>query len=325
MSLPAELRKRLRLPAMVAPMFLVSGVELAIASCAAGLVGSLTRNHCRSEEAFEEELVAVKAALADALEQDPGRLVGPLAANISIGMDPYARSRAIDACRRHGVDIVVTAGGDPASVAAEVNAWGGRIFHDVTSLKFAEKAIAAGVDGLIAIGAGGGGHSGTMSHLALIPQIRSLFDGTIVMAGAVANGAAIRTAEILGADLAYLGTRFIATREAMAPDEYKALLVSTSPADLVYTAEINGVPAMWSKESMRRLGLDPENLPVRQGRGTGHLPAHVKPWKNLWSAGQGIGLIRDIPSVAELADRLATEYQAACAVPPFGAGAGGGS
>lgn len=323
MALPAELRERLRLPAMVAPMFLVSGVELAIASCKAGLVGSLTRNHCRSDEEFEGQLRAVNAALAEGRGRDPALLIGPLAANVSIGMAPETRSRAIDACRRHSVDILVTAGGDPGQVVAEVHAWSGRIFHDVTSLRFAEKAIAAGVDGLIAIGAGGGGHSGTMSHLALIPQIRSMFDGTIVMAGAVACGAAIRAAEILGADLAYLGTRFIATREAMAPDDYKALLVSTSPGDLVYTDQINGVPAMWSKESMRRLGLDPENLPAREGRGTAHLPAHVRPWKNLWSAGQGIGLIRDIPSVADLADRLAAEYRTACAVPPFGGEVGG--
>jgi nitronate monooxygenase len=318
MSLPADLRKRLRLPAMVAPMFLVSGVELAIASCRAGLVGSLTRNHCRSDEAFEMQLVAVTAALAETRAEESAGLIGPLAANVSIGMDPAARSRAIDACRRHGVDIIVTAGGDPGAVAAEVQAWGGLLFHDVTTLRFAEKAIAAGVDGLIAIGAGGGGHSGTISHLALVPQIRSLFDGTIVMAGAIASGAAIRAAEILGADLAYLGTRFIATQEAAAPDEYKALLVAGAPSDLVYTAEINGIPAMWSRDSMRRLGLDPENLPTPQGRGSGHLPGHVKPWKNLWSAGQGIGLIHDIPSVAELADRLFDEYQTACALPVFG-------
>lgn len=317
MTLPDGFRERMTLPAMVAPMFLVSGIDLAIAACKAGLIGSLTRNHCRDNEEFEAQLSAVNAALANIREREPERRVGPLAANVSIGMAADARASALDACRRHGVDLVVTAGGDPTSVATMVHDWGGRLFHDVTSLRFAEKAIAAGVDGVVAIGAGGGGHSGTISHLALVPQIRSMFSGTIVMAGAIANGAGIRAAEVLGADLAYLGTRFIATRESMAPDAYKAMLVSGSPADLFYTAAVNGLPAMWLVDSMREQGLDPANLPAPQGHGSSHLPPEVKPWKTLWSAGQGIGLIHDIPSVADLAARLREEYQAALVIPAF--------
>jgi nitronate monooxygenase len=200
---------------------------------------------------------------------------------------------------------------------AEVHAWGGLVFHDVTSLRFARKAIDAGVDGLIVIGAGGGGHSGAVSHLALVPEIRRIFDGTIVMAGAVADGAGIRVAEILGADLAYLGTRFIATRESLVPDEYKAMLVSQTSGDVLYTAAVNGLPAMWLKESLRRSGLDPDDLPSPSGRGTSHLPSGVKPWKTLWSAGQGIALIDDVPSVADLVDRLEREYRAACAIPAW--------
>lgn len=295
-------------------MFLVSGTELVIESRKAGLIGTLTRNHCRSQEEFDAQLVTVRNAIAAVQEAEPNRIIGPLGANVSIGMSPRLRSEALQACRRHGVDVIVTAGGDPRTVAAEVHDWGGRIFHDVTSVRFAEKALMAGVDGLIAIGAGGGGHSGTLSPLTLIPQLRALFDGVIVMAGGVASGGGIRAAEVLGADLSYLGTRFIATQESMAPEEYKALLVSQMPADLIYTAGINGVPAMWIKESMRRLGLDPDNLPRATGHNTEHLPAHVKPWKNLWSAGQGIGLIHDIPRVAELVRRLQDQYQAACAV-----------
>ena len=317
MALSPGFRDRLRLPAIVAPMFLVSGVELVIESCKAGMVGTLTRNHCRSDEEFENQLATVCDALAKVRDTHVGAKIGPLAANISIGMAAESRAAAVAACRRSNVDLIITAGGDPAPMAAEVHAAGARIFHDVTSLRFAEKAIAAGVDGVIAIGAGGGGHSGTLSHLALVPQIRAMFDGTIVMAGAVATGAAIRAAEILGADLAYLGTRFIATKESMAPQEYKELLVSQSSADLIYTPAINGVPAMWMNESLRRLGLDPANLPLPTGRGTEHLPSHVKPWKNLWSAGQGVGFIDEIPSVAELAAQLVEEYIAACAVPPF--------
>lgn len=321
MSLPAALRNRLVLPAMAAPMFLVSGVDLAIACCAAGVIGSLTRNHCRDEAEFDAQLGAVKDALDRLRENGSGRPIGPLAANVSVGMEPAARSAALAACRRHGVDVVVTAGGDPGGVVAEATDGGALLFHDVTSLRFAEKAIAAGVDGVVAIGAGGGGHSGAISHLALVPQIRAIFAGTIVMAGAVANGAAIRAAEVLGADLAYLGTRFIATREAMAPEAYKAMLVADGSADLVYTPAINGVPAMWLASSLRAQGLDPANLPHGAGRGSGHLPPHVKPWLNLWSAGQGIGLIEDVPPVAELVERLVAEYRAAAAIPPFGEGA----
>jgi len=320
MTLPAEFREKLVLPAMVAPMFLVSGVDLAIAACKAGLVGSLTRNHCRDDAEFEAQLAAVNAALEQARAEGAAR-VGPLAANISIGMAADRRAAALDACRRHGIDVVVTASGNPAEVAAMVHDWGGRIFHDVTSLRFAEKAIAADVDGIIAIGAGGGGHSGTVSHLALVPQIRAMFDGTIVMAGAIASGAAIRAAEILGADLAYLGTRFIATRESMAPEAYKAMLVAGSPADLVYTAAVNGLPAMWMVESLRQNGLDAAHLPTPSGHNSDHLPAGAKPWKTVWSAGQGIGLIDDIPSVAELVARLREQYRAAAAIAPFDDGA----
>lgn len=322
MALPDEIRTRLTLPAMVAPMFLVTGVDLVIESCKAGLIGTLTRNHCRDDAEFEAQLTMITDALKRAGEADPGRIIGPLAANVSVGMEGAARAAAIDTCRRYDVDIVVTAGGDPTPVAQAVHDWGGQIFHDVTSIRFAEKAIEGGVDGVVAIGAGGGGHSGTVSHLALIPQIRAMFDGAIVMAGAVSTGAAIRAAEVLGADLAYLGTRFIASQEALAPDEYKALLVSGMPADLIYTGAINGVPAMWLKESMRRVGLDPDNLPTPIGRGREHLPPEVKPWSNLWSAGQGIGMINDIPPVAELVERLRAGYAAACSIPPFHSAAG---
>ena len=292
MALPQSIRDSLALPAMVAPMFLVSGPALVVASCRAGLLGTLTRNHCRSHEEFEAQLAAVRTGLERVRHDAPAGVVGPVAANVSIGMERESRSAALAACGRHGVVIVVTAGGDPRDVVAEVHDWGGLVFHDVTSIRFADKALAAGVDGVIAIGAGGGGHSGRLSHLTLVPQIRAMFDGVIVMAGAVANGAAIRAAEVLGADLAYLGTRFIATQESAAPDAYKAMLVASGADELTYTDAINGVPAMWLDASLREHGLDPANLPRPAGRGTAHLPDHVKPWRNLWSGGQGVGLIR---------------------------------
>ena len=201
-------------------------------------------------------------------------------------------------CKRYGASIVITSVGDPTATAPLVREAGLLHFHDATSMRFAEKAIAAQVNGIVAIGAGGGGHSGTVSHLALVPQIRAMFHGTVVLAGAVSNGAAIRAAEILGADLAYLGTRFIATRESLAPDAYKAMLVEGTSADVLYTRAINGVPASWLKASISAVGLDPEKLPQPKDRGTEHLPSGIKPWRDVWSAGQGIGLIHDIPTVA---------------------------
>lgn len=315
MALPPDLRTRLTLPAVAAPMFLCSGVELAIAVCKTGLIGSLTRNHCRDLEELEVQLKAVHEALAEFRDLHPGHKVGPLAVNISptFGADEFRAH--LRACRRYGADIVITSVGDPTANAPLIHDAGLLHFHDATTLRFAEKAVAAGVDGVVAIGAGGGGHSGQISHLAFIPQIRAMFDGVVAMAGAVTTGAAIRAAELLGADLAYMGTRFIATREASAPDAYKAMLVEGAAADVTYTTGVNGLPAMWLKASIRSVGLDPDTLPRLDKRGTDHLPAEVKPWRDIWSAGQGIGLIHDLPEVAELVRRLQVEYVAACTAP----------
>ncbi|RYF71036.1 MAG: nitronate monooxygenase [Comamonadaceae bacterium] len=315
MSLLAEIRNNLVLPAIGAPMFLCSGVDLVAETRKAGLVGSLTSNNCRDGAELEWQLRTVNERVDASRRKHPDRRIGPLAVNLALHHGPEQMREYSELCRRHGVRIVITSVGDPGAMVEFVHDWGGLVFHDCTTLRFAEKAVAAGVDGIIAIGAGGGGHSGTISHLALVPQIRAMFDGTIVMAGAIGTGAAIRAAEVLGADLAYLGTRLIATRESTAPTEYKQLLVSQQPRDLMYTPAINGVPANWMMESMRRNGLDPLRLTQPTQRGTGHLPDHVKPWKTLWSAGQGIGLIDDVPSVAELVGRLRQEYVAACELP----------
>lgn len=315
MALAHDIRERLTLPAVVAPMFLCSGVDLAVAACKAGIVGSLTRNHCRDLVELEEQLNAVTAQLARFAERYPARKIGPLAVNISPTFGDDEMRAHVDVCRRYGVRMIITSVGDPTRNAPIIHDAGILHFHDATTLRFAEKAIAAGVDGIIAIGAGGGGHAGTISHLALIPQIRQMFDGTLVLAGAVSTGAVIRAAEILGADLAYLGTRFIATQEAMAPPAYKEMLVNGAAADVIYTRGVNGLPASWLKESIRAVGMDPDNLPIPAGRSTEHLPEGITPWRDVWSGGQGIQLIHDIPSVAELVERLQFEYLAACAIP----------
>lgn len=321
MALASHLREQLTLPVVAAPMFLCSGVELAAEACKAGIMGSLTRNHCRDLAEFASQLQGVAERIARFAELHPERKIGPLAANISTQITGDAMRAHLALCKQHGVRVIITSVGDPTTTAPLVREAGLLHYHDATNLRFAEKAIAAGVDGIIAIGAGGGGHSGTISHLAFIPQLRAMFDGTIVLAGAVSNGAAIRAAEILGADLVYMGTRFIATRESIAPDPYKSMLVSGSSADVVYTDAINGVHAMWLKASIQACGIDLATLPRPQRRSTEHLPPGAKPWTTLWSAGQGIGLIDDIPSVAELVTRLQAEYVAACQVPDMAAAA----
>ena len=315
MALAQELRDRLTLPAVAAPMFLCSGVELAAAACNAGIMGSLTRNHCRDVEEFAAQLKAVAERVDRFRDLNPGRKSGPLAVNISTHIEGDEMRAHLALCRRYGARVMITSVGDPTSTVPLVKEAGLIHFHDATSLRFAEKAIAAGVDGIVAIGAGGGGHSGTISHLAFIPQVRAMFDGTVVLAGAVSTGATIRAAEILGADLAYMGTRFIATREASAPDEYKAMLLEGTAADVIYTDAINGMHAMWLKASIKSVGIDLATLPKPLKRGADHLPPGAKPWKTLWSAGQGIGLINDIPAVAELVRRLQAEYVAACSLP----------
>jgi nitronate monooxygenase len=213
----------------------------------------------------------------------------------------------LETCRRHRVPLVITVNGDPTPVIPEVHAWGGLLFHDVTTLHHARKAAAAGVDGLIVICGGGGGHSGVLNPFAFVPQVREFFDGVIVLAGGIATGGAVFAAQALGADLCYMGTRFIATEESMAPDEYKAMLVSSQSHELSYTpAFTRGTPAMMLHASLRKHGFDPSNLPHPS-----EAPADVKPWRDLWAAGQSVGVIRDVPRVAELAERLRAEYRQA--------------
>ncbi len=315
MSLPDRWAERLRLPIICAPMYCVSNPELVIAARNAGIIGALPRANAPTFDVFENWLSRIDSASRQLGERKPP----PLAVNLSTRLEPQEMERHLAACRRHGVELIISAKGDPTTLIKRARDHGLHVFSDAVTLRFAEKAISAGASGVIAIGSGGGGHSGTINHLTLVAAIRRGFSGTIVMAGAIANGAAVRAAEILGADAAYLGTRFIATNESGAPDEYKQMLVAAKANDLLYTSNINGVHANWLKPSLRSHGLDPEALPARipGERGFGHLPAAVTPWSNLWSAGQGVEQIDDIQPVGTLVARLEREYRQACELPPF--------
>lgn len=297
-------------------MFLISTPALVVAARVAGFVGTFPRQNVRDRAEFADWLSRIADETAR-WEETHGSVAGPLAVNIPTALPQDEMAADIDLCARFGVDIVITSVGKPDVITQVAHDAGLLVHHDATSMAFAGKAIDAGVDGLNCIGTGGGGHSGTMSHLAFIPRIRAMFDGTIAMAGAVATGSAVRAAEVLGADLAFIGTRFAATAESGADPLQKAWLVEADAQRLQYSAKVNGVAANWMLDSLDRHGIDLASLAEPRERGHDHLPAGVRPWRDLWSAGQSIELINDVPSVAELAQRLVLEYAAACETPPW--------
>src|SRR5690606_22355821 len=279
MSLPEHIARRLSIPAVCAPMFLISNPALLIAACRAGLVGAFPRENTRTREDFVTWLQEIRTALDDAASE--GETLGPLAVNIPTRYPQEDLIVELDLCVEYGVEIIITSVGKPDLITRLAHERGLYVWHDVTSIEFAEKALECGVDGMNCIGAGGGGHSGTISHLALIPRVRQMFDGVITMAGAVSTGAASRAAEILGADLAFLGTRFLATTESMAHPLQKQWVVEGSARDLVYTPKVNGVPANWMRRSLAHVGIDIDALPQPEGRGHDHLPQGVRPWRDI--------------------------------------------
>jgi nitronate monooxygenase len=304
MSLPESIRSRLKIPAIAAPMFLVSGPDLVIATCKAGAIGSFPAMNCRTSEEFARWMERIDGAM--------GPDTAPYAVNIGLArMKGERLATDLDICRKYKPEIVITAVGNPAPVVDDIHAWGGLILHDVTTMHHARKAADAGVDGLVLVCAGAGGHGGPVSPLALVEQVRNFFDGIIVVAGGISTGRAVRAIEVLGGDLAYLGTRFIATTESLAENAYKEMLLSEETKDIVYTNAISGVPANFMRSSLTAVGLDADNLPPPDGPFRPNLPEHLTAWKSIWSAGQGVGLINDIPDAAVLVERLTAEYEAA--------------
>ena len=303
MATPApDWRTRLRLPVIAAPMFLVSGLELAREACRAGVVGGFPAGNARTPETLESWF--------DALEAEQGSGAAPFAVNLTLA-GPLDASPHGQVVLRRRPPILISSVGDPAEAARRVHDWGGLIFHDVTTVRHAEKAAEAGVDGIILVCAGAGGHAGALSPFALLPQVRRRFDGLIVLAGAISDGRSILAAQALGADLVYMGSRFLATRESMAPDAYKAMVLEAETKDVVYTPAISGLPASFLRQSIEAAGMDPGNLPPPLSLHRGDLPPGVRAWRDIWSVGQGVGLIDDLPPVAELVERLAAEHAAA--------------
>lgn len=308
MALPELFRNRLALPVMGAPMFLVSRPQLVIAQCKAGVPGAFPTLNARPLEQLDAWLTEI----AGALKNDPR--AAPFGANLIVHRSNTRLLEDTELVIKHKVPFVITSVGDPSEFVKRIHAYGGIVFHDVTTIRHAQKAIQAGVDGLILVSAGAGGHAGTMSPFALVAEVRRIFAGTILLAGALSNGAQVKAAQIMGADMGYMGTRFIATQEAAADDDYKAMIVQSSMADIVYTPYFSGVPANYLKHSIVSRGLDPAHVAgVREGANLGidERPDGLKAWRDIWSAGQGVGTIDDVPSVADLVARLKREYDAA--------------
>ncbi len=320
MSIPSAFRGALRLPAIAAPMFLVSGPELVSETCKAGVAGSFPALNARTSAQLDGWLGEIDAALAAARAADPGAAIAPYGINLILHASNPRVAPDLALICRHRVPFVITSLGHPGEVVKAVHAYGGLVFSDVIHAYHAKKAMAAGVDGIIAVSAGAGGHAGTQSAFSLVREIREFWDGTLILGGAISDGYAVRAAEVLGADLAYLGTRFIATRESNAQQAYKQMLIECTAEDVVYTDAISGTNANFLWPSLEALGHRREELV--QGVGKGKLKAladEAKAWRDVWSAGHGVATIHDAPPVRELCDRLAAEYRAACALPPSAA------
>jgi len=302
MTTPPALQ-RLAIPAIASPMFLVSGPDLVVETCRGGILGTFPALNQRSTQGYADWLDEISGRLADI----------PDAAPFGINLIVHKSNPRLEADLKITVDrkvpLVITSLGAVPDLVKAVQGYGGLVFHDVIGRRHAEKAVEAGVDGVIAVAAGAGGHAGTISPFALIPEIRAFFDGAIVLAGSISTGAQIAAAQLMGADLAYLGTRFIATKESRAVEGYKEMIVASNAADIVYTPAISGVNANFLRASIVAAGLDPTNLSPHAGKMDMENEARV--WRDVWSAGHGVASIADIPSTAELCARLIAEYAAA--------------
>ena len=308
MPLPALLERRLRLPLVVAPMFLISNPQLVLACCANGVVGSFPALNQRDSAGFERWLEEIGAGLA-ALED-----AAPYAVNLIVHPSNPRLQADLALCVAHRVPIVITSLGAVKEVVDAVQAYGGLVFHDVTTRRHGEKAAEAGVDGLIAVAAGAGGHAGTWSPFALVAELRQFFDKTLLLAGSLNHGHEILAAQLLGADLAYMGTRFIATQESHAQPAYKQMLLEAKATDIIHTSAVSGVPANFLRQSLEQAGFDMNALKTSPDNGRlKPLDEEAKAWKTVWSAGQGVGGIENVLDTATLIARLHEEYRQALA------------
>ena len=305
MSLPASISHRLRLPLIAAPMFLVSGPDLVIATSRAGVIGSFPTANCRTLKELDDWLTRITQETV---------ATAPYAPNLIVHRSNQRLQDDLDIVAKHRAPLVIASVGNPAPILDKIHDYGGLVFADIASMRHAEKAIAAGADGLILLSAGAGGQTGWANPFAFVRAVREIYGGPIVLAGGVNDGIALRAAKTLGCDLAYMGTRFIATRESMAVVGYKAMLISSGLDDVMLTSAFTGLPTNKLRPSIKSAGLNPDNLPAR---GMIDVSKDINPdkrpkrWRDIWSAGHSVAGVHDIPNVAKLIDRLAIEYETA--------------
>ncbi|WP_372987462.1 NAD(P)H-dependent flavin oxidoreductase [Marinobacter sp.] len=315
MPLPSSLADSLSLPLVAAPMFLISGPEMALACCKEGIVGSFPALNQRTSEGFEQWLVQMHEELDRFRTENPDATVAPWAVNLIVHRSNPRWQADLELCVKHKVPMVITSLGAASQVVDAVHSYGGLVFHDVTNQKHARKATEAGVDGIIAVAGGAGGHAGTINPFVLVHEIREVFDGTILLAGGLSHGEDILAAQALGADLAYVGTRFINTTESQAEDAYRNMIIEAVSADIIHTPAVSGVPASFMRQSLEAAGYDMDKLnqagDINYGEKLKPVDDEAKAWKTVWSAGQGVSQIHDVLSVSDLVDRLKKEYREA--------------
>lgn len=307
----ARVLQGLSVPVIGAPMFLVSNPDLVIAQCTSGVVGSFPALNARPKELLDEWLARISAELDRFGREHPGTPVAPFAVNQIIHPTNDRLAHDLDLCAKHRVPVIITSLSAPTEVVPRVHAWGGIVFHDVTTVRHARKAIEAGVDGLILVCAGAGGHAGTQSPFALVQEVRRFWPGPLALAGAIATGRGVLAARALGADFAYVGTRFIATTEANADPRYKQMILESAGADIVYTPHFSGVPGNYLRASVVQAGLDPDALSAPDKSAMSFSSGKTRAWRDIWSAGQGVGMIDSVRPAAEVVATLRAEYEAA--------------
>ncbi len=309
-----EMAGKLEIPVIVAPMFLVSTPAMTLAACSEGLMGSFPAHGTRTREEFEQWLVETTQGLKLLQEHASGSKIAPFAVNLVVHSSNTRMQGDLDLCIKYRVPVVLTSKGAPTDVIARIHDYGGVVLHDIANQRHAEKALEAGVDGVIAVAGGAGGHTGTINPFALMNEVRRIYRGAVVLAGGMTTGRDVLAAQAMGADFGYIGTRFIATTESSAPLGQKRMIVESNATDVFFSASIDGAPANWLTRSLLAAGVD---LDVLRTTLPGKVVAAAetrKRWKDIWTAGHGVGNIDDIPSTVELCRRLKTEYRAAAAV-----------
>lgn len=305
-----KLIESLRLPVIGAPLFIVSTPKLVIEQCKSGIIGAFPALNARKEDELESWLKNISQELDSFKKNNPEKKVAPYAVNQIVHQSNTRLKIDVEMCVKYKVPIVITSLRPPAEVVEAVHSYGGLVFHDVINMRHAKKAISQGVDGIIAVCAGAGGHAGTISPFALIKEIKEIFDGFVILSGSMSNGRDVLAAECIGADLAYMGTRFIATKEANAVDEYKDMIIDSDADDIVYSSLFTGIHGSYLKGSIVKSGIDPETLELgdKNTMNFDSSESKAKAWKDIWGAGQGVGSMKNIPNVSDLVDEIEQDY-----------------